>query len=133
MKIFFCLLTVGLSITSQTCCAQARDISLATLKSSKVSNATATITQFRGSAAFTLVPTKEMNPGANNQGPLAILNEVQFRNGSIDVDVAGAPAEGLMIRHEDLSELRFAFNRRTASRLFTCARPTPMQMTNCGA
>src|SRR5579862_4331323 len=94
MKIFFCLLTVGLSITSQTCCAQARDISLATLKSSKVSNATATITQFRGSAAFTMVPTKEMNPGANNQGPLAILNEVQFHNGSIDVDVAGAPAKG---------------------------------------
>ena len=41
-----------------------------------------------------MIPAKAVAPGTRDQGPLALLNDFQFHNGSIEVDLSGAPAKG---------------------------------------
>ncbi len=72
----------------------AQQISLSALSKSKLKSATAIVTTYRGSAALKLIPKDPKDPGYAPGGPLAILNDVHFRNGVIDVDVSGAPAKG---------------------------------------
>ena len=74
--------------------AVAQQISLATLAKSKVKTATATVTTHDGSPALKLNPKGQKDEGYAPGGPLVIVDKVQFRNGAIDVDVAGAPAKG---------------------------------------
>jgi hypothetical protein len=71
-----------------------QQIPLSALAQSKLRNATASLTTYRGSAAFKLIPIDPKAPGYTPGGPLAIVNDIHFRNGAIDVDVAGAPAKG---------------------------------------
>lgn len=72
----------------------AQQIPLSDLAHAKLKNATALVTTYHGSPAFKLVPIDPKSPGYAARGPMAILNDVHFRNGEIDVDVAGAPAKG---------------------------------------
>jgi hypothetical protein len=87
-------LLTALCVSQQVSFAQVIDVPLSTLKSSKVVNASPAIVQFRGSSAFSMIPAKEMDPSTKNSGPLAILGDIQFHNGSIEVDLSGAPAKG---------------------------------------
>jgi hypothetical protein len=72
----------------------AQQVSLSALSKSKLKSATAVVTTYRGSAALRIIPKDPKAPGYAPGGPLAILNDVHFRNGVIDVDVSGAPAKG---------------------------------------
>lgn len=72
----------------------AQQVSLATLSKSRLKSATAVVTVYRGSAALKLIPKDPKAPGYAPGGPLAILNDVHFRNGVIDVDISGTPAKG---------------------------------------
>jgi hypothetical protein len=72
----------------------AQQVSLTDLSHATFKSATATVTTYRGSPAFKLIPMDPKAPGFTGGSPLAILNDVHFRNGTIDVDVAGAPAKG---------------------------------------
>jgi hypothetical protein len=72
----------------------AQQIPLSELSRAKLKSATATVTTYRGSAAFKLIPKDPKAPGYAAGGPLAILNNIRFRNGVIEVDVSGAPAKG---------------------------------------
>jgi hypothetical protein len=74
--------------------AKAQQIPLSALSQSKLKSATAVVTTYRGFPAFKLVPKHPKVPGYAPGGPLAILNNIHFRNGAIDVDVAGQPAKG---------------------------------------
>jgi hypothetical protein len=73
---------------------EAQQISLSDLSKSKLKSATAAVTTYHGSSAFKLLPKDPKAPGYAPGGPLAIVNNIRFRNGAIDVDVAGAPAKG---------------------------------------
>jgi hypothetical protein len=70
--------------------ANAQQISLSALSQSKLMSGTAVITAYRGSRAFKLIPNDPKAPG----GPIAMLSDIRFRNGVIEVDVAGQPAKG---------------------------------------
>jgi hypothetical protein len=83
---------VGGVMSSQVLDAQ--QVSLSVLSKSKLKSATAIVTTYRGSAALKLIPKDPKAPGYVPGGPLAILNDVHFKNGVIDVDVSGAPAKG---------------------------------------
>jgi len=72
----------------------AQQISLSDLSHSKLKSATAAVTPYHGSPALKLIPMDPKAPGYAGGGPMVILNDVHFRNGTIDVDVAGSPAKG---------------------------------------
>lgn len=74
--------------------AGAQQISLATLAKSKVKSATAVVTTYEGSPALKLNPKNAKDTGYAPGGPLVVLDNVRFKDGAIDVDVAGAPAKG---------------------------------------
>jgi len=74
--------------------ASAQQVSLSELTKSKLRSSTAKVTTYRGSQALQLVPKGQKDVGYAPGGPLAILNDVRFKDGAIDVDVAGAPAKG---------------------------------------
>jgi hypothetical protein len=73
---------------------EAQQISLATLAKSKVKSATAMVTTYGGSPALTLNPKGAKDAGYSPGGPLVLLDGVRFKDGAIDVDVAGAPTKG---------------------------------------
>ena len=73
-------------------CVEAQQIPLSELSQSKFRSATAALTTYHGSAALKLIPKNPKDPGYVPGGPLVILNNDRFRNGAIDVDVAGLPA-----------------------------------------
>ncbi len=72
----------------------AQQIALSDLTKAKLKSSTAEITNYQGSQAFRLIPIEPNAPGYAPGGPLAILDNIHFRNGTIDVDVAGQPAKG---------------------------------------
>ena len=74
--------------------AGAQQISLETLSKSKVKSATATVITHEGSPALKLNPRSPKDAGYAPGGPLMLLDGVRFKDGSVDVDVAGAPAKG---------------------------------------
>jgi len=74
--------------------ANAQQIPLSELSKSKLKSATVTVTTYLGSSALKFIPKGPTDPGYAAGGPLAILNNIRFRNGAIDVDVSGAPAKG---------------------------------------
>lgn len=84
---FFVTAALPLSIDAQ-------QISLSGLAHSKLKNATAAVTTYHGSPAFKLIPIDPKASSNTAGGPMAILSDIRFRNGAIDVDVAGAPAKG---------------------------------------
>jgi hypothetical protein len=73
---------------------EAQQISLSELAKAKVKSATAEVTTHEGSPALQLNPKGPKDTGYAPGGPLVLLDKVQFKNGAIDVDVAGAPAKG---------------------------------------
>jgi hypothetical protein len=75
-------------------CMEAQQIPVSELSQSKFRSATAAVTTYHGSAALKLIPKNQKDPGYAPGGPLVILNNVRFRNGAIDVDVAGLPSKG---------------------------------------
>jgi hypothetical protein len=87
-------LAVICTVVPKMCQAEARQITVSDLMHSRLTSATATITTFRGSEAFKLIPKKAGEAGFAGGGPLAIIEGVRFRNGTIEADVAGAPAKG---------------------------------------
>lgn len=90
MKSFPFALATAVFVTALPSSANAQQISLSALSQSKLKSATSVVTTYRGSRAFKLIPKDPKVPG----GPIAILNDIRFRNGAIDVDVAGQPAKG---------------------------------------
>jgi len=96
MRSFFFASTAALLIGGIVLPAalNAEQVSLAALSKSKLKSATAVVTTYRGSVALRLIPKDPKASGYVPGGPLAILNDVHFRNGVIDVDVSGAPAKG---------------------------------------
>jgi len=83
----------GLACLAVEMCV-AQQIPLATLANSKVKSATATVTAYGGSPALKLNPKSAKDAGYSPGGPLVLIDSVRFRDGAIDVDVAGAPAKG---------------------------------------
>jgi len=95
MKRIVTALVVTAFIAIQTAClAETRKISLSDLMHSKLTSATATVTMFRGSEAFRLIPKKTDEAGFAKGGPLAIIKGVRLHDGTIKADVAGSPAKG---------------------------------------
>ena len=88
------LLSVPVALFGASAAMHGQQISLDQLKRSQLRSATAAITTYRGSPALQLLPLDPKAPGYAGGGPLAILKDIHFRNGSIDVDVAGSPAKG---------------------------------------
>jgi hypothetical protein len=74
--------------------AGAQQIPLAALAKARLKSATAEVTTYDGSPALKLNPMGPKDAGYAPGGPLVILDKIRFRDGSIDVDVAGAPAKG---------------------------------------
>lgn len=94
MKTVILGLAGAICVSQQMSSGQTSEVSLSTLKNAKIVNASPMITQFHGAPAFSMIPGKSIEPGAKNQGPLAIMSGIRFHNGSIDVDLSGAPAKG---------------------------------------
>jgi hypothetical protein len=74
--------------------AGAQPISLSELAKARLKSATAELTTHDGFAALALHPKGPKDAGYAPGGPMVILDKVRFKNGAIDVDVAGAPAKG---------------------------------------
>ena len=72
----------------------AQQISLAELSHARLRSSTLALTNYHGSPALQLIAKDKKAPGYLSGGPQVILDGVHFRNGAIDVDVAGAPAKG---------------------------------------
>ena len=91
MKAFSLALVTAFAVAACTPLpANAQQISLSALSQSKLKNATATVTTYHGSRALKLIPQKPTVPG----GAVAMLNDTHFRDGAIDIDVAGKPGKG---------------------------------------
>jgi hypothetical protein len=82
------------TVVPRVCLAETRQISVSDLMHSRLKSATATLTRFRGSEAFRLIPKKTNEAGFSKGGPLAIIGGVRFHNGTIEAEVAGSPAKG---------------------------------------
>ena len=67
----------------------AQQIAVTNPSSLELKNALAEVTSYRGAQALKLME-KEADPGS----AFAIVKNLTFRNGTIDVDVSGAPAKG---------------------------------------
>jgi len=78
---------------SMVCSAQTHEFAVADLSGARLKSATAMITTFDGSTTLKLNPMKPGEAGYASGGPMAILPEIQIRNGTIEADVAGAPAK----------------------------------------
>lgn len=74
--------------------AGAQQISLATLAKAKLKSTAVEVTTHDGAPALKLTPKQPKDAGYAPGGSLVILDKIRFRNGAIDVDVAGAPAKG---------------------------------------
>src|ERR1700754_2536941 len=74
--------------------AGAQQIPLSELAKGRLKSATAEVTTHEGSPALKLNPKGEKDAGYAPGGPLVILDKARFKDGAIDVDVAGAPAKG---------------------------------------
>src|SRR5437899_9195719 len=96
MRLFVAVLAAACLVSAVASPRQgnAQQIPLSEVSKSKLKSATATITTYRGFQALQLIPKGPKDSGYANGGPLAVLNNVRFRNGVIDVDVSGAPAKG---------------------------------------
>jgi len=94
MRVFRVLNVVVCAIFGFVCAAGAQQISLTALAKSKVKSATAMVTTHGGSPALKLNPKSAKDAGYSPGGPLVLLDGVRFKDGAIDVDVAGAPAKG---------------------------------------
>lgn len=94
MKSSLLPLAVTLFVAAALPPMDAQQIPLSALAQSKLKSATAAVTTYHGSAAFKLIPKDPKALGYAPGGPLAILDNIRFRNGTIDVDVAGAPTKG---------------------------------------
>ena len=73
--------------------AETHQLSISDLMRAKVKSATAVVATFEGSTAFKLNPLKPGEEGFKTGGPLAILSGSRIHNGTIEADVAGAPAK----------------------------------------
>ncbi len=89
-----CLVTVALALLTTAPTSRAQQISLTDLTKAKLKSATAEITTYHGSQAFQLIPKDPKAPGYIPGGPLAVLENIHFHNGAIEVDIAGKPAKG---------------------------------------
>jgi hypothetical protein len=94
MKSFLFTLAAASFAAASASPLSAQQVPLSALSQSKLKSATAVVTTYRGSSAFKLVPKDPKAPGYAPGGPLAILDNIHFRDGAIDVDVAGQPAKG---------------------------------------
>jgi hypothetical protein len=94
MRVFIVMSAVVCLSFSSASEASAQQISLATLAKAKVRSATATVTTHDGSPALKLNSKGAKDAGYAPGGPLVFLDNVRFKDGAIDVDVAGAPAKG---------------------------------------
>jgi hypothetical protein len=96
MRSFLFTLAVSflVAVAASPPCVDAQPIPLSGLSQSKFRGATAAMTTYHGSPAWKLIAKDPKAPGYAPGGPLAVLNNVRFHNGAIDVDVAGAPAKG---------------------------------------
>ena len=81
---------VGVPIMSSE---EMHEIAVSDLMQAKMKSATATLTSFGGSAAFKLKPFAPGEAGFIQGGPMAILTKNKIHNGTIEADVAGAPAK----------------------------------------
>ncbi len=79
-------------LAAEVCGAQ--QIPLTSLAEGTVKSATAEVTTHDGAQALKLNPKDPKDAGYAPGGPMVILDQIRFRNGAIDVDVAGAPAKG---------------------------------------
>ena len=94
MKSFVLALATASFVAASALPLSAQQIPLSALSQSRLKSSTAIVTTYRGSPAFKLLPKDPKAPGYAPGGPLVILNNIRFRNGAIDVDVAGQPAKG---------------------------------------
>jgi hypothetical protein len=94
MKSFLFALAVPFLASALPFSIDAQQVPLSDLSQSKLRSATGAVTTYHGSPAFKLIPKDPKTPDYKNGGPLAVLNNLRFRDGAIDVDVAGAPAKG---------------------------------------
>ncbi len=88
------LIAVALAFLTAASPSHAQQISLTDLTKAKLKSSTAEITTYNGSQAFKLTPKDPKAPGYAPGGPLAVLDNIHFHNGAIEVDVAGKPAKG---------------------------------------
>jgi hypothetical protein len=93
-SLFALAATLFITSTALSLSMNAQQIPLSVLSQSKLKSATAAVTTYHGSAAFKLIPKDQKAPDYAPGGPLAILNNIRFRNGAIDIDVSGTPAKG---------------------------------------
>jgi len=80
--------------TSPPAASRGQTVSLLQLSRAQLRSAQTSLTKYRGSTALQLIPRKPSDPDYVKGGPLAVLNGIRFRNGVIEVDVAGSPAKG---------------------------------------
>ncbi len=81
---------VSLVLMAGVGCAQEKVFHLKTVDGLEVLNAKAEAVEYRGRHAVKLVPLN----GANDDSMLAILAKSDFKDGTIEVDLAGAPRVG---------------------------------------
>ena len=108
--------------------AGAQQIPLATLAKAELRSATAEVTTHDGARALKLNPKGPKDVGYAPGGPFVILDQIRFRNGAIDVDVAGAPAKVRRRMLVGLSAWRFVCRRTHGSKFCICVRRTHTQM-----
>jgi hypothetical protein len=94
MRSFIRLGLLACLVYSNVLIASAQQIPLSELAKAKLKSATAEVTMHGGSPALKLNPKAAKDAGYVPGGPLAILDNVRFKDGAIDVDVAGAPTKG---------------------------------------
>jgi hypothetical protein len=88
------LLALALALSFAALILPAQEISLTELTKAKLKSSTAEIINYQDSQAFRLIPKDPKALGYMPGGPLALLDNIHFHNGAIDVDVAGQPAKG---------------------------------------
>lgn len=94
MKVFvITFLTVIRASVPIISSAETQQLAVSDLMKAKLKSATAMVTTFDGSPAFKLNPLRPGEVGYSTGGPLAILSDFRIHNGTIEADVAGAPAK----------------------------------------
>ena len=119
------LVVIGFIVGANVCSAESRRIGTSELLRARVKSATPATSKFNGSRAFTMLPRKPGEVGFASGGPIAIIRNVRFHNGTIEADLAGAPGAradesargfiGLAFRIQSESRFEIMYLRPTNS------------------
>ena len=103
MKLLTTFILLSALLTTAISSTQSQKLPLTSTEGLKLVNVTAESVTYNGRASVRV--TDAAPAGLGDEGRLAVLSNTDFQDGTIEVDVAGAPLPNAGEGHEDLSDL----------------------------